>query len=331
MESLDTEFVNKAKKGVILVGGKNFGCGSSREQAPLALKYSGVKCVIAESFARIFFRNAINIGLPVIECKGISSAVETGDELAVDFEAGKIENASNGKKFQVQEAPTIHLRNISRWRINRKPTKENEKMTEYKISLIPGDGIGPELTEATLKVLEAAQKKFGVKLQIIEAEAGDGTLAKRGAALPESTVKIIKDSHACLKGPVGESAADVIVKLRIMFDLYANLRPLKAYPNVPVASPDIDMFFVRENTEDVYKGLEFTIPRHNRVPANYHTQKLRTHRPQSLPNRTPTQRQKESHRHPQSQRHACNRRLIPRCMPRSLKAISRHRVQRIVR
>jgi 3-isopropylmalate dehydrogenase len=132
-------------------------------------------------------------------------------------------------------------------------------MTEYKISLIPGDGIGPELTEATLKVLDATQKKFGVKLQIIEAEAGDGTLAKRGAALPADTVEKIRNSHACLKGPVGESAADVIVKLRLMFDLYANLRPIKAYPAVPAARPDIDMFFVRENTEDVYKGLEHTL------------------------------------------------------------------------
>jgi 3-isopropylmalate/(R)-2-methylmalate dehydratase small subunit len=105
LEGLDTDFVNKAKPGVILVGGKNFGCGSSREQAPLALKYAGVKCVIAESFARIFFRNAINIGLPVIECKGISTAVNNGDELAVDFEAGKIENLSNGKKFQVEKLP----------------------------------------------------------------------------------------------------------------------------------------------------------------------------------------------------------------------------------
>jgi 3-isopropylmalate/(R)-2-methylmalate dehydratase small subunit len=105
LEGLDTDFVNKAKPGVILVGGKNFGCGSSREQAPLALKYAGVKCVIAESFARIFFRNAINIGLPVIECKGISTAVKNGDELAVDFEAGKIENLSNGKKFQVEKLP----------------------------------------------------------------------------------------------------------------------------------------------------------------------------------------------------------------------------------
>jgi len=132
-------------------------------------------------------------------------------------------------------------------------------MTEYKISLIPGDGIGPELTEATLKVLEATQQKFGIKLNIIEAEAGDDTLAKRGAALPADSVEKIKASHACLKGPVGETAADVIVKLRLMFDLYANLRPLKSYPSVPVARPDIDMLFVRENTEDVYKGLEFTL------------------------------------------------------------------------
>ena len=107
LAGLDIEFPKKAQKGVILVGGKNFGCGSSREQAPLALKYSGVRCVIAESFARIFFRNAINIGLPVIECKGISSAVETGDELAVDFAVGKIENLSNGKKFQVEKLPTF--------------------------------------------------------------------------------------------------------------------------------------------------------------------------------------------------------------------------------
>jgi 3-isopropylmalate dehydrogenase len=132
-------------------------------------------------------------------------------------------------------------------------------MTEYKISLIPGDGIGPELTEATLKVLETVQKKYNIKLTIVEAEAGDATLAKRGVALPDATVAKIKDSHACLKGPVGESAADVIVKLRLMFDLYANLRPIKAYPAAETARPDIDMYFVRENTEDVYKGIEFSI------------------------------------------------------------------------
>jgi 3-isopropylmalate dehydrogenase len=132
-------------------------------------------------------------------------------------------------------------------------------MTGYKISLISGDGIGPELTDAVLKVLESAQTKFGLKLNMIDAEAGDTCFKKRGVALPEDSIQKIKESHACLKGPVGETAADVIVKLRLMFDLYANLRPIKAYPGAIVTRPDIDMIFVRENTEDVYKGQEFTI------------------------------------------------------------------------
>ena len=109
MEGLDADFPAKAKKGIVVVGGKNFGCGSSREQAPLALKYSGVKCVLAESFARIFFRNAINIGLPAIECKGISAAVDNGDELTVDFEAGTIQDVTKGKSFQVAKLPPFIL------------------------------------------------------------------------------------------------------------------------------------------------------------------------------------------------------------------------------
>ena len=109
LEGLDSNFPDKAKKGIIIVGGNNFGCGSSREQAPLALKYSGAKCVIAESFARIFFRNAINIGLPVIECKGISATVDNGDELTVDFEAGLVQNLSKGKSFQVAKLPPFIL------------------------------------------------------------------------------------------------------------------------------------------------------------------------------------------------------------------------------
>jgi 3-isopropylmalate/(R)-2-methylmalate dehydratase small subunit len=113
LEGLDPDFPGKAKKGVIIVGGKNFGCGSSREQAPLALKYSGVKCIIAESFARIFFRNAINIGLPVIECKGISAAVEDSDKLTVDFEAGRVQNLSKGKSFQVAKLPPFILEILS--------------------------------------------------------------------------------------------------------------------------------------------------------------------------------------------------------------------------
>jgi 3-isopropylmalate dehydrogenase len=132
-------------------------------------------------------------------------------------------------------------------------------MSEYKISLIPGDGIGPELTEATLKILDAVQQKFDIGLNIIQVEAGDACFEKRGVALPEDTIEVIKGSHVCMKGPVGETAADVVVKLRIMFDLYANLRPIKTYPSIPSLRPDIDMIFVRENTEDVYSGLEFAL------------------------------------------------------------------------
>ena len=130
-------------------------------------------------------------------------------------------------------------------------------MSKYKISLIPGDGIGPELSEATMEILNAVQQKFNIDLEVIQVEAGDRCYEKTGVALPEETVEVIKNSHVCMKGPVGETAADVIVKLRIMFDLYANLRPIKTYPSIPSLKLDIDMIFVRENTEDVYRGIEF--------------------------------------------------------------------------
>jgi len=110
LEGLDAGFPEKAKKGVIVVGGKNFGCGSSREQAPLALKYAGVQCVLAESFARIFFRNSINIGLPVIECKGISTAVNDGDELVVDLEAGKVQNLTRKQSLQGTKLPPFIMK-----------------------------------------------------------------------------------------------------------------------------------------------------------------------------------------------------------------------------
>jgi 3-isopropylmalate dehydrogenase len=129
----------------------------------------------------------------------------------------------------------------------------------YKIALMPGDGIGPEQTSATRRVLSALEEKTGIKMEFMEAEGGDECLKKRGEALPADTIETIRDSDACLKGPVGESAADVIVKLRILFDLYANLRPIKSYPGLQALRPDIDMLFVRENTEDLYKGYEFMV------------------------------------------------------------------------
>lgn len=105
MEDIDTEFVKKVKKGDIIVAEKNFGCGSSREHAPIAIKAAGVSCVIAETFARIFYRNAINIGLPIVECPEASKEIAAGDEVEVDFDSGMIYNRTRGTQFQGQAFP----------------------------------------------------------------------------------------------------------------------------------------------------------------------------------------------------------------------------------
>ena len=105
MEDLDTTFTSRVKPGDIMVGGENFGCGSSREHAPLCLKTAGVSCIIAETFARIFYRNAINIGLPIIECPEAATGIEAGDEVEVDNDSGKIYNRTKGTEFQGQAFP----------------------------------------------------------------------------------------------------------------------------------------------------------------------------------------------------------------------------------
>ena len=105
MEDIDKEFIGKVKKGDIIVANKNFGCGSSREHAPIAIKAAGVSCVIAETFARIFYRNSINIGLPIIECPEAAAAIEAGDEVEVDFDSGTIKDLTKGTSFKGQAFP----------------------------------------------------------------------------------------------------------------------------------------------------------------------------------------------------------------------------------
>lgn len=105
MEDIDKDFVKNVSKGDIIVADKNFGCGSSREHAPIAIKAAGVSCVIAETFARIFYRNAINIGLPIIECPEASKGIGAGDEIEVDFDSGMIYNISKGTEFKGQAFP----------------------------------------------------------------------------------------------------------------------------------------------------------------------------------------------------------------------------------
>ncbi len=130
-------------------------------------------------------------------------------------------------------------------------------MSRYIISLIRGDGIGPEQAASARRILEAISDNSSIKLVVNEVDAGDGAVTKHGKALPEFSVEAIKKSQACLKAPVGESAADVIIVLRRMFDLYANVRPAKSYPNIAGISSGVDLVTVRENTEDVYLGWEF--------------------------------------------------------------------------
>ena len=113
MEGIDSEFVQKVEKGDIIVAGTNFGCGSSREHAPIAIKASGISCVIARSFARIFFRNAINIGLPLLECVQAAEESEAGDTLEVELSSGEIRNITRDRLFQAEPYPDFMLELIS--------------------------------------------------------------------------------------------------------------------------------------------------------------------------------------------------------------------------
>ena len=111
MEDIDPDFVKRVQKGDIMVANKNFGCGSSREHAPIAIKASGISCVIAETFARIFYRNSINIGLAILECDEAAKDIKDGDEVKVDFDTGVIENVTTGKTYQAEPFPPF-IQNI---------------------------------------------------------------------------------------------------------------------------------------------------------------------------------------------------------------------------
>ena len=113
MEDIDKEFIKNVQKGDIMVAQKNFGCGSSREHAPLVIKCAGVSCVIAETFARIFYRNAINIGLPIIECAEASKAIQAGDEVEIDFDSGMIHHITKNETYKGQAFPPFMQKIIS--------------------------------------------------------------------------------------------------------------------------------------------------------------------------------------------------------------------------
>jgi 3-isopropylmalate dehydrogenase len=132
-------------------------------------------------------------------------------------------------------------------------------LTRYIISLINGDGIGPDIASSGKNLLEKICDTSQIKFDIIDVDAGDNALIKHNKALPDFSFDSIKKSDVCLKAPVGEHAADVILVLRRYFKLYANVRPAKSYPNIKCLDPSVDLVIVRENTEDVYLGWEFPL------------------------------------------------------------------------
>ena len=113
MEDIDADYVNKVQPGDVMVAGWNFGCGSSREHAPLVIKTCGTGCVIAKSFARIFYRNAINIGLPILECEAAAEEIQAGDQVSVDFDTGIITDHTSGKTYQAEPFPEF-IQNIKK-------------------------------------------------------------------------------------------------------------------------------------------------------------------------------------------------------------------------
>ncbi|UCH38344.1 MAG: 3-isopropylmalate dehydratase small subunit [Candidatus Bathyarchaeota archaeon] len=127
MAGLDSTFLEKIKLRSILVAGTNFGCGSSREQAPIALKYAGVQCILADSFARIFYRNAINIGLPIMERGGISNVLNEGDEVYIDFKRGIVNNLTQNVKLQSKPLPDFLLEIMENGLVNYMKEKRKEK------------------------------------------------------------------------------------------------------------------------------------------------------------------------------------------------------------
>ena len=134
-------------------------------------------------------------------------------------------------------------------------------MVKYNIALLPGDGIGPEVVDATVKVMDALQAKTDIKFEYTTYMVGDAEKARSGTALPQATIDGVKEADACLFACVGETAKETILPLRQMFNLYANLRPAKAYPGVPAVRPETDLMIVRENTEGIYKMIGHRSPR----------------------------------------------------------------------
>ena len=274
MEDIDKDFVNQVQDGDIIAAGANFGCGSSREHAPIAIKAAGVSCVIAASFARIFYRNAINIGLPILECPAASAAIESGDVVSVDFDTGVITDETKNQSWQSEPFPDFIKDMITQGGLmaSLKARRDRRK----KIAVIKGDGIGPEIVGETIAVLDAVAARFGLEFIYEDAPMGGNAIDAYGVPLPQKSLETCLNSDSVLLGAVGGPQWDNqppenrpergLLKLREAMGLYTNIRPAKVFPELAAACPlrediaakGIDFVVVRELIGGAYFGKHVT-------------------------------------------------------------------------
>ena len=278
LEDARPGFAAEVARGDFVVGGRNFGLGSSREHAPRIIKLAGVGAVLAQRFARIFFRNAINVGLPVLQCD--TSGIGEQDELEVDLSAGEVRDVTHRRRDPLRPIAGGDGHDPRRRRPRRarqearrlrpagglgSPGPETPRHSDrrrtmtYTVTLIPGDGTGPELAAA----LETVVAATGVPIEWEVHDAGLDVMEEYGTPLPEHVLESIRRTKVAIKGPittpVGTGFRSVNVALRKELDLYACLRPAKSIKGVRSRYDDIDLVIVRENTEDLYAGIEHMV------------------------------------------------------------------------
>ena len=271
MEDADPSFSSKVKPGDILVAKENFGCGSSREHAPIALKGAGVSVVIAKSFARIFYRNSFNTGLPILVAPEAVDGIERGRRAHGRSGQRGDQGSHLGQGLQGPAPPALHAgagggrRTAALSQAAARIRRERIHMN-YDIAVMPGDGTGPEVVAEGLKVLKAVGARAGFTYDLTPYDFGGERYLRTGETLPDSAIAELADHDAIFLGAIGHPEVKpgileqgILLKSRFELDQYINLRPVKLYPGVetPIKDKgpeDIDFVVVRENTEGLYAG-----------------------------------------------------------------------------